>query len=954
MQMCKRRIRSVLLCGAGLTAIILAPNAAGAQVTTAGTTASASDAGGAPGDIVVTGTRVQRDGFQAPTPTTVVGAELIAAKAPANIADLVNMLPSVIGSDTPRNQYGAVSRGVVGLNDISLRGLGAGRTLVLLDGQRVGASTPTNLVDINNFPEQLVKRIDVVTGGASAGYGSDAVAGVVNFVLDKTFKGIKGEAQGGVTTYGDDRNYKLTLTAGAAFADDRGHVLLSVADSYNAGVFDPSNRDWIANSKLIYNNPAYTATNGQPRLIARLNSGLATATPGGIITAGPLRGTYFGPGGVPLQFNYGSVVSGNFMTGGQSQYTPIYAGSTLDPRLSRQNLFFRTSFDVTDHVTIFAQASYGRAAARTLAGYQLDLGTSTIRADNAFIPASIAAQMRAQNLTSLTLGTWNQDLGGIVGTTKRKNGRYVLGASGDFQALGSKWNWDVYGQRSVTDTYLSGRTSISANYAAALDSVINPATGAAVCRSTLTNPGNGCVAYNPFGTGVNSQAALNYILGTAWGRNHLTQNVASATLHGNPFSTWAGPVSIATGIEYRKEGISGSNDPISSIRGYYAGNYLASFGSYDVTEGFFETVVPLAKGLPFADSLDLDGAVRETSYSTSGLVTTWKAGLTYAPVRDIRFRATRSRDIRAPNLSDLYQAGTTQTTQVSDPSQNGAVTTAFQVTTGNRSLKPEVADTTGLGVVLQPRFLPGFSASVDYYNIRIKDAITTFNAQQVVNLCAQGSAAFCSSVIRTGGAITSTVVQPVNVARQISRGLDFEASYRRRLDTIAPFLKGNLALRVVATRYLKSYSNNGVTPATDNVGTNNNNGNAGLSLPKWRYLATAGWENDALSIDLTARGLTGGVNNTSYIQCTTGCPTSTAANMTIDDNHIAGATYFDASIRYRLPWHVEMFLAVDNLANKAPATVGVGPSLSGVAYSVNPTLYDTLGRTFRAGFRFKL
>ena len=257
-------------------------------------------------EVVVTATRVKRDGYQAPTPTSVIGEEELNAKAPANIADFVNELPSLAGSITPTTATQSIGPGTAGINALNLRNLGANRTLVLLDGQRVGASTLTGWVDVNQFPNALIKRVDVVTGGASADWGSDAVAGVVNFVLDKDFTGVKGEAQGGVTTYGDNGEYKLSATAGTGFADKRGHVLLSYEEAHSDGVQGVP-RSWYNGSKLFFN-PNYTATNGQPQLIASAGVGFATATPGGIITTGPLKGTYFGPGGTPLQFNYGSII----------------------------------------------------------------------------------------------------------------------------------------------------------------------------------------------------------------------------------------------------------------------------------------------------------------------------------------------------------------------------------------------------------------------------------------------------------------------------------------------------------------------------------------------------------------------------------------------------------------------------------------------------------------------
>lgn len=896
-------------------------------------------------DIVVTGTRIIRDGYNAPTPVSVIGAADIAAKAPVNLADFVNQFPELAGSTTPRSSVGGISAGNSGVNALNLRNLGVNRTLVLLDGQRVGASTISGLVDINQLPQALVKRVDVITGGASADWGSDAVAGVVNFVLDKDFTGIKGDFQGGVTTYGDDRSYKASLAAGAKFADGRGHILLSAEVAHNDGIQGIGSRSWYNYSK-VFTNPNYTATNGQPQLLVRPNSGFATATPGGIITSGPLKGTYFGQGGTPTQFNYGSPVGGNVMQGGQYQYADFGTTTSLDPRISRQNAFFRTSYDVSDDIQLFAQVSYGRATSFAAFGDQYNFGNITVQKDNAFLPASVAAQMTALNLSSITIGTLNQDLGPITTQTTRSSWRPVIGANGKFDAFGSSWAWDAYAQKSITNSYVASNVSITANYNAAIDSVRN-ASGAVVCRSTLTNPNNGCVPYDIFGTGVNGQAALNYVLGTAWLRSKITEDVYSATLHGNPLTTWAGPVSVALGLEHRREAVSGSNDPLSSSRSYWAGNYQASSGSYDVTEGFFETVVPLAKDAAFAKSLDLNAAVRGTSYSTSGYVTTWKAGLTYKPIDDITFRVTRSRDIRAPNLAEAFQANQTTTTTVTDPQRALASATIFQVTSGNASLQPEKADSWGVGAVFQPRFLPGFQASVDYYSINIKNAISTLVAQTLINQCASGNQNFCSAITRNAsGVITQVQIQPINLSTQRARGIDFEASYRR------PLLGGTLTLRGLATRYLENLSDNGINIATDNVGTNYGNGSNATSLPTWSFNASIGLDMKPISLLVTARGFSAGVYNTSYIECTSNCPAATTDHQTIENNKLPGATYFDMNVTYSLMKNVEVFLSMDNIFDKDPAQV---PWTSGGApLSVNPSLYDTLGRTFRTGIRFKV
>jgi len=790
-----------------------------------------------------------------------------------------------------------------------------------------------------------------VTGGASSSWGSDAVAGVVNFVLDRDFTGLKGQVQGGVTDYGDDRNWNVSLAAGAKFAGGRGHILLSGELAHSDGTVGIGSRKWY-NGRKILNNPAYTATNGQPRLIVRDNVGISQATPGGIFLSGALRGTYFGPGGTPGQFNFGSVVSDPLQVGGDWQYSDYGTTVNIAPELGRQNIFGRVSYEVTDNVEIYGQASYARSTANQDATVYAKLGTLTIKPDNAYLPASIAAQIPA---AGLTYGTWNGDLGRSPVYNRRSAARFVLGATGKFDALGTNWSWDLYGQRSINRVYNSVRTIATAKYTEAIDAVRN-ANGQIVCRSTLTAPTNGCVPFDVFGTGVVSQAAANYVLGLSWGDTKLTQDVVAATLRGEPFSTWAGPVSVATGIEHRREKVSGSNDPLSSVRGWDQGNYIASFGSFDVTEGFFETVVPLAKDLPFAQSLDLNAAVRATSYSTSGYVTTWKAGLTYTPIEDISFRFTRSRDIRAPNLAELFQSGVGGRATAPDPFRNNVSTTFLTTQVGNPNLLPEKADTLGFGVILKPRFVPGLTASVDYYDVRIKDAITTVAPLTIINSCFAGNAVLCSGITRDStGAISLVTSVPINFAKQIARGLDFEASYRTEV------FGGSLTLRGLATRYLKNYQDNGINKPTDTVGKNNADaaqaaatGSGSTSLPKWRYMASLSFDRDPVGFTFTARGFSDGVYNPAFIQCTSSCPTSTVDNMTIDNNHIPGAIYFDVNTTFKFKEGLEAFVVVDNILNTDPVQIGVGPNVGGSPIPLNQSLYDTLGRVFRVGVRFKM
>lgn len=905
--------------------------------------------------IVVTGSRVIRNGNEAPTPTTVLGTEELLATAPANIGDVVARLPAVVGSATPQNTNQNFSNGQSGIFAMNLRNLGTARTLVLLDGRRVAPSSFTGLVDVSTFPQGLVSRVDVVTGGASAAYGSDALSGVVNFAIDKKFKGIKGELSGGITTYGDDPNWKIGVTAGASFAGGRGHVLLSGELNYSYGIHG-IDRAWNKTGRFILSNPAYTPTNGQPQYLLTSGAGTNNATPGGIITAGPLKGVMFGPGGSVSQFDYGTISTSSVSVGGSWRASDVAYSQSLDQEQGRQNIFGRVSYDFSKAFNVFFEGSYARATTHHWNTADFSLGNLSLSASNPFLPASVARRAAELGLTNLTVGSYWADLPPITFDGKRESMRFVLGADGKFDAFGTEWKWNAYNQYGRTFSDVRGSSFLLSRQNLAFDAVVNPATGAIVCRSTLTDPGNGCVPYNIFGVGVNSDAAIDYITGSGAAstiNSTFTENVTAVAFNGDPFETWAGPVSFAFGAEHRIESAKSKVDAASLARDWYIGNYQPTQGSYNVTEGFVEVLVPLARDLPFARLLDFNAAVRATNYSTSGYVTTWKVGATYEPVAGLRFRLTRSRDIRAPNINELFAAGTGGLNVVNDR-QMGSTVNFQTLTTGNPNLKPEKADQFGVGVVAQPQFLPGFYASVDYYNINVKDAVGSLGFQQIADNCYAGQTQYCAAVFRgANGFIERINIIPFNLARQISRGLDFEAGYSFDLSDLNSSWDGSLRIRGLATHYLKDYFDNGLTPPYDSVG-NMQAYVGGRGAPSWIYQASITLSTAKFKGSVTGRGFSSGVygiGNFATVACTSGCPTSTVTSPTISSNYVPGAFYVDLSGSYSLG-PVDLFLSIRNLANKDPAILAAASGLP-MLVQTNTTYYDIFGRTFRTGVRFK-
>ena len=913
------------------------------------------------GDIVVTASRTARSGFAAPTPTTVVGLEQIQAAAQPNIADYVNQLPALAGSITPSNYTVSASTPFGGLSSLSLRNLGPNRTLVLLDGRRVvGAST--NLApDVGQFPQGLINRVEVVTGGASAAWGSDAVAGVVNFVLDKNFVGFKGDVSGGITSYGDDRQAKIELNGGFRFAGGRGHVLISGEHAQNDGIGVLTNRPWYNGTKaLAY--PIASTPAGQPQITILPHVGFDNTAAGGIITPaasnGPLAGLIFGPGGSVTRYNYGLHVP-PFSAASGWQLTDTQFGGDLDAWMRRDTLYLRASYDVSNNLNVWIEGSYGRTHSRNNCCVQYSR-SFVVQSDNAFLPPSVADAMQANNLSAITVGNWLGDMGFVLADNRRTMKRVALGAEGNVDVFGTSWKWNAYMGRGRNK--LASRLeniSITANINRAVDAV-RAADGAIVCRSTLTDSNDGCVPYDIFGIGVNSPQAIRYSAGNPGFDLELTQDVGELSFNGEPFSLWAGPISLAAGVDYRREAAVGRNEgPISSARGYWAGNFQNIQGSYHVWEAFAETVIPLAKDVFWAKSLEFNGAVRATNYSISGYVTTWKAGLNYDPFDGVRFRATRSRDIRAPNIQELFLAGQTNSNTVIDlfPPYGGQTFPIFRRTYGNVNLKPEFADTTGLGLVLSPRFLPGFQASVDYYNIKLKGGIEAPGNQQIMDFCFRGVTSFCQYIVRNAAdQVTDILGLSVNFGQQTRKGIDIEARYRIGLDSIVSGWSGNLSLSALGTHAISSRSNSfGIVHES----AGENSGTYGSADANWRWLLTAAYENEPLAMNLALRTVSGGVYNNDFIECTSNCPAPTVAHPTIDNNHIPGKNYVDLGFRYKFSQAgqdeagIELYAKVNNVFNVDPPQIA---SVFGTPTdpTFNGALYDVLGRTFYIGVRFRM
>lgn len=917
------QFKAVLLASVNLAAFSAVPGYAQTEERT--TSVTAEEEQNDINAIVVTGSRVARDGFEAATPTTVLSAAEIERVAAPNIADMVNQMPSVRPSLTPSSSTN--NSQFAGGNYLDLRGLGYNRTLILVDGKRFVSSQIQGPVDVNVIPQALIGSIDIVTGGASAAWGSDAVAGVVNFKFDHQLEGFKGSAQAGISGHNDHRNYLGSLAFGKSFAGGRGKLLLAGEIAENGGIDRLADRYWGAQGWGLIANPAYTITNAEPRRLLVANATSSNMSFGGLINSGPLKGIQFGPDGQPLPFNYGTLVSASNMVGGDGA-----SGADelmLEVPLKRYSTYGRLSYELSDTVSAYVEASWAKTSTDNPGLTRTDTAIR-IRRDNAFLPASIASAMDTNSITSFTMGRYSRDYARGFNEIRAEIVRGVAGLQGN---IGSGWTWDAYYTHGETkNTHRNTNSRIASNYNYAIDAVIDPLTGAAVCRD-VTARAQGCIPLNLFGIGAPSPQSLGYVMGQSWRKWDIRQDAAAATLRGEPFSTWAGPVSLATGVEWRSETAAVTADELSAAGAFATGNTVPWDGKVTVKEAFGELVVPLARDQNWAESLELNVAGRLTDYSTSGTVTTWKVGGTWDVNSGIRFRATRSRDIRAPALAELFGGSTTAQFTVADPLLSRSYSVQ-SLTSGNAGLKPEKADTFTAGIVVSPSFIPNLRLSVDYYDIKLNGAILTITAASIVERCYLNQPQLCDLISRgTNGDISQVAATPQNLQEVQTRGIDMELAYRMDIGA------DSLSLRGLVTYIDRIRLNDGIT-VTELAGSTDQPTIASIGgQPHWSANVSSTYETGSARVSLTGRYVGGGNINNDY---------------TFKDlNKLThkGRLYLDLSAAYNLindgDHKVSLFATINNLLDKAPPITGTG------GFATVRSLYDVIGRTFNAGVRFR-
>lgn len=843
-------------------------------------------------DIVVTGTRIARPELDFANPVTSFSAATIEQSGQTSLADFLVQSPALVGSRTGDLTGGSnTDFGEAGLDLLNLRNLGTDRTLVLVDGRRhVSGLAGSAAVDINTIPTDLVETVDVLTGGASAIYGADGVSGVVNFRLKHDFEGVTARGQIGISEAGDGGNRFGAVTIGQNFSEGRGNIALAYEYNRDDRVSD-QDRPYLRNpvSANLYRNQGDLPDDPNIYdLIVYDDVRYADSSRYGAVDVDfDFAADFEGNGRI---YDRGLVLdeSGGYTQGGSSTPVDGYQGD-LFPGIERHLVNALGHYEFSDALNIFAEGKYVRARTRTLSQPNYDFYLfqtpenpfmpQSIR--DAIVPGAAAEYFEDPDTPDGVLVTRdNFDMGINTEDVTRQTTRAVVGANGRISPNARYEISYVYGE--TRTRVLSRGNRLEAQWQAAVDVVTDPDTGLPVCRSSLDPDAApelaGCIPYNIWGEGVRDPAAIDFVTTDSISRSKITQQVVSGAISGDfgaLFSLPGGPVGFAIGAEYRRERSRFDPDPAISEGLTWQGAVQPASGGFSVKEVFAELNVPLLKEVPLAHLLSFGAAIRFSDYSTIGNTTTWKVDGVYAPIRDISFRATYSEAVRAPNIAELFAPASSSYNFIVDPcdtaeTNNGtavreancaALLSAFGVdpTTfspsstpqasvfteglagGNVDLREETAKTWTAGIVLRPSFLPGFSFSADWYDIKLKNAINTPEAEELAELCVDQPTIdnqFCPGITRdpATGYIIGFNVMPDNVANFRTAGLDVTLAYRLRTAAAGTF---NLSLVGNYLDRLEFIASPGATLDSDR---------GELYIPKYSASLDLSWNKGPLTI----------------------------------------------------------------------------------------------------------
>ncbi len=924
-------------------------------------------------EVMVTGSRIQRSGMNTPTPVTAVTQDELEAYSPGTLMDQLDLLPQFMGNatiDDTSNFFGGGYLGAGGQSSLNLRGVGGNRTLVLVNGRRIVPSNRNSTVDISLFPQGLIQRTEVVTGGASAAYGSDAVTGVTNFILNTQFTGFDAHLQGGISDISDAENYRASVAAGLPVGE-RTHVTLGLDAYRSAEITDYDGRNWYKSwGDLNF------GTAARPQRVRYENTVTRNETFGGIIRMGPLAGTHFIADGSAEPFLDGHVLDASARAGlanvsaanphGIIQGTHVGgSGDQFDresmrrAELKRYSFYANIDYKLTDRVTGSLQAIAGYSHVdNQKVGYVLS-GTwpITIYAENPFLPDDIRAKMLEEGIASFRLDKR------VSPRDPLHNARAplttdVVSLTGALDgSFANGWNWTFYYQYGESNRDVDIYGFRVDRMFRGIDTVRHPTTNEIVCSSTLVQPDDGCVPINIFGIGNVSAEGLAWLHDSMWTDANITQQSTEFMVEGRLLEGWAGPIFLAVGANWREDAIEQlSGDAIDSpipqnigdgpvtafdangnllyrgLPGVYEGSApvidrvgAASFeGSVNVSEVFGEIVIPLVSGRPLVQRLDSSFAARYTDYEASGGVRAWKGGLDWQITDDVRFRLTRSRDIRAGNLSELFDT-TILRAFMDDPWHPEEPTYIVrQIIGGNPAVNPEEADTLTYGLVYQPSWLSGLAMSADYYDIKIASAISSIGAQNIVDYCYEENI-FCDQITYApNGMIEAVDNTTINVGEARTRGMDVELSYRRMVSLFG----GNesISVRALGSRLFESSITPFDSPTVERVGAG--------SFQEWNVNLSANYNVGPISVSWTTRWASSVKRSLSWVE-----------GIDIDQNKIDSHALSNLRVNYdfdRATQAISLYGAITNVFDRTPGDI-----------DGHLGIYNDIGRTYTVGFRYR-
>ncbi|MCW6529475.1 MULTISPECIES: TonB-dependent receptor plug domain-containing protein [Sphingomonas] len=932
-------------------------------------------------EVVVTGSRIVRPDLASSSPVSVISAKDIQLRQPATAEELLRDMPALRPNIGP-----GVNNGGDGSATLELRGIGANRTLVLLDGRRLVPFGLDGLTDTNNIPVALIERVDTLTGGASSTYGADAVAGVVNFITKRDFKGLTATANYRFSEKGDATRFKADVVVGASFDDDRGNVVLSVG--YTKA--DPL----LTTARSIGAYPISSVT-GQ----------FSGATAAQVTIFGAPSNAKLG---IPAS-SFGAVVNpttGLLQPATASDTFNSNIGTYFQTPLDRINVYASGRYEISDGIEFYSTAMFNRNKVRLQLASSGTFGnTYQLALNNPYLPAGILGQLCSASGISATDCATAAAVQGGPGTAGYREIPVVaqrriteMGARGNpiesqmFQVMGGfrgsiidSLRYDVsaqYGETTQNQTreHWGSFSKVQQALRAYKDK-----NGNFVCA----DPSNGCVPLNLFGpNGSITPQQVAFIDLSALINRKVQQTVITGTITGDLFTVPLADhkIGFAIGGEYRKISARSMPDSASQIQGEVLGTGARTppdFGQYSVKEVYGEINAPLIEDKPFFYRLGVEAGIRYSDYTTTGGSTTWKVGGTWEPYQGFKFRGTYSVAVRSPNIQELYQSpvqslgnltidpcvgnvtgglaalcvatGAPASTigQIPSPTSNQINNT----TSGNRNLNVERARTYTFGTALTPSFLPGFSLTVDYFHIKIRDAITQPAQADILNGCYSAALnpgfsynAFCQLIKRnplTGslngaGETPGVILTYSNLGVIETAGWDFGVNQRLRMDDLGVNVPGNLTFSMNGT--LLNYYRFQATPNSINRNCTAYYSSGGCTNPraKWRWVGRLGYGTENFDVSL----LWTHVGSVSLEPGVTG--------IRPEFSRIPAYNYFDLATRVSPTENLELSLTVNNLFNKQPPLVGNG--VGGTTFNGGntfPTIYDVIGRSFTVGARLK-